>query len=506
MPGRFLQVKNGQATPVAAVPRLPLEAFQGLLADAITGGARVAAYWGDPAGAGRARITAALANDRDATLGLLSTEVGGAIPSLAEECPALQLFERELAEQLGVVPEGHPWMKPVRFEHPLRPGPDPWGRAQPFDTIPGDYPFFAMEGAEVHEVAVGPVHAGVIEPGHFRFQCHGEHVFHLEIVLGYQHRAAERMLVGGPGRRTVQLVESVAGDTAVGHALAHARALEALSGGEAPARAAALRAVALELERLANHVGDLGALATDVGFLPTASFCGALRAEFLNALCEICGNRFGRGLVVPGGVRFDLPPGAATRLAARMAEAWDKVKAAVKLFFRSTSVRNRTDGVGTVTTAVARQLGLVGPAGRASGLPVDVRHTHPFAPYDVARLELVTQELGDVSARAWVRYREAERSAAFVVEALRTLPDGPVRVALPPPGPDQLVLSLVEGWRGELCHAVRTGPDGRIARYKLKDPSFHNWMGLQLSLRDQQISDFPLCNKSFNLSYCGHDL
>jgi Ni,Fe-hydrogenase III large subunit len=509
MPSRIALPGNGQAIDARAVPRLPQEEFQQVLADAITAGARVSAYYGQPLPEERVLVTAVLANDAEARLGVLATVAHDALPSLAEECPSLQLFERELAEQFGVVPRGHPWLKPVRFEHPL--GGVAGSAAEraaplPLPTLPGDTPFFRVAGEEVHEVAVGPVHAGIIEPGHFRFQCHGEHVFHLEISLGYQHRAIERMLLGGPTRRTPALVETIAGDTAVGHGLASARAQEGLAGIEAPPRAAVLRAMALELERLANHVGDLGALAGDIGYLPTASYCGALRADYLNALAELCGNRFGRGLVVPGGVRFDLPADAALRLAERLSATFEKVEEAAGLFFRSPSVRNRTDGTGTLDLETAALVGVVGPAARASGLAVDVRRSHPFTPYDASRFEPVTAQTGDVFARAFVRLEEARVSARLVDGWLRSLPPGPVRVALPALAPDRLVVSLVEGWRGELCHVVTTGGDGRFARYKVVDASFHDWMGLQLALRGEQISDFPLCNKSFNLSYCGHDL
>jgi Ni,Fe-hydrogenase III large subunit len=489
---RILIARSAQAVAAADVPRLLPQDFQELLAGSLTAGTRVAAYFGQPAPdePGKVLVTAVLANDREGTLGLFATEAAGALPSLAEEFPALQLFERELHEQHGVAATGHPWPKPVRYER---------GMAQ-------EAPWFAMEGESVHEVAVGPVHAGIIEPGHFRFQCHGEHVFHLEISLGYQHRGVERLLAGGPDRRTTALVESIAGDTVVGHGVASARALEALGGVAVPPRASALRAVALELERLANHVGDLGALAGDVAFLPTASYCGALRAEFLNALAELCGNRFGRALVAPGGVRFDLPDDAAARLAARVQDAWERVELAAGLFFQSPSVRDRLEGTGVLPRATAASLGLVGPAARASGLPVDVRRSHPFPPYDLQRIPVEVGEAGDVHARALVRLEESRHSAAFVVNALSTLPPGPVTAAAGTLAPGRLAVSLVEGWRGEICHAVTTGDDGRIRRYKIVDPSFHDWMGLQLAMRGGEISDFPLCNKSFNLSYSGVDL
>jgi Ni,Fe-hydrogenase III large subunit len=500
-----LETWNGEPVDAGAVPVVPVQDFRATILGALREGGRLAAFLGRPEGE-RTLLTAVLADDPEGRLGLLSTLVGRAYPSLAAEAPAAQGFEREIAEQLGVVPEGHPWLKPLRFEPPHRSGPDAFGRVAPGATLPGEYPFFQVDGEEVHEVAVGPVHAGIIEPGHFRFQCHGEKVFHLEIVLGYQHRGVEALLRGGPDRRSVALAESIAGDTSVGHALAFAKGIESLSGRQAPARALALRGIALELERLANHVGDLGALAGDVGYLPTASYCGALRAEFLNTLAEICGNRFGRGLLVPGGVRFDLDGPAATALGTRVRRALADVKGAVGLMFEAPSVRARFEGTGTVSRETALELGLVGPAARASGVDHDVRRDHAFGIYRFVHVPVVTCNAGDVFARAWIRLLESERSAEFVASQLENLPEGGVRIAAGPLRPRTLVVSLVEGWRGEIAHVAESDENGRLARYKVKDPSFHNWLGLAMALRGGQISDFPLCNKSFNLSYAGHDL
>jgi len=500
-----LETWNGEAVEISAVPVLPVARFRTLVLEVLRAGGRLSALFGRPA-SGRVLLTAVVADDPEGKLGLVSTEVDGAYPSLSADAPAAQAFEREIAEQFGTRPEGHPWLKPLRFEPPLRAAPDAFGRKDPRATLPGEYPFFAVEGEEVHEVAVGPVHAGIIEPGHFRFQCHGEHVFHLEIVLGYQHRGVEAMLRGGPDRRSLVLAESIAGDTSVGHALAYVKAVESLSGRAPAARAISLRGVGLELERVANHVGDLGALANDVGFLPTASYCGALRADFLNALAEICGNRFGRSLVVPGGVKHDLGAEEAGALAARVRASWQKVKGAASLLFESPSVRARFEGTGVVSRAVALELGLVGPAARASGVDRDVRRDHAFGIYRFVHVPVTTAESGDVLARALVRLLEAERSVEFAVSQLENLPAGDVRGATGPLAPRSLVVSLVEGWRGEIAHVAVTDEAGRFERYKVKDPSFHNWLGLAMALRDGQISDFPLCNKSFNLSYAGHDL
>jgi Ni,Fe-hydrogenase III large subunit len=366
--------------------------------------------------------------------------------------------------------------------------------------------FFQVAGGEIHEVSVGPVHAGVIEPGHFRFQCNGEEVLYLEIALGYQHRGIEEALAGGPHRATLSQMETVAGDTTIGHATAHAMLLEALAGTEAPLRAQWLRALALELERLACHTGDLGALAGDVAFLPTSSACGKIRGDFLNLTALICGNRFGRGLVCPGGCKKDLEPERARQLFERLRAARADVAAAAEWMWEANSVRARFELTGTVSHRLANEIGLVGVAARASGLVRDVRFDHPAGWHRFAQMPVSTWPDGDVFARARVRWLEIQRSGKFLEEQLATPPDGEIQDGGLTPAADALAVALVEGWRGEICHVALTDGAGKFRRYKIIDPSFHNWAGLALALRRQAISDFPLCNKSFNLSYCGFDL
>ncbi|MBW6509154.1 MAG: NADH-quinone oxidoreductase subunit C [Desulfuromonadales bacterium] len=496
-------LRNGDSVPLAEVTILEMDAFFTAVKQEAAAQGRVIALFASPAG-DEFDLFALIAHDWQGTLALLRTRVVDRYPSLTPELPAVHLFEREIAEQYGVVPEGHPWFKPVRFHRSYSAG-DAWGRDQQ-PLIPGDMDYYRVEGSDVHEVAVGPVHAGVIEPGHFRFQCHGEKVLHMEISLGYQHRGLEPLLQGKPGPATMQRLETVAGDSTIAHATAYARICESLSHTAVPPRAEAIRALALELERLANHVGDIGGLATDIGYLPTASYCGRLRGDYLNLTADICGSRFGRTLVRPGGVAYDIDKDRAEKMSKQLALVTRDTKGALALFFDCPSVLARLEGTGQVAMDDAEALGLVGVAGRACGLAVDARLHHPWGAYIRNFDQAVFEETGDVHARAKVRQREIVNSISWVNQALSTLPDSPL---IERPGrlaPESLAVTLVEGWRGEVAHVALTDKQGAFSRYKIVDPSFRNWSGLAMALRDEQISDFPLCNKSFNLSYCGFDL
>ena len=506
--------------PLSGMPPVSVEELGDFLRRYIAEGWRLLALFGLPESSDEnapAGLCCVLGQDSSHYLAALRTRPLQSYASMTPATPQAHLFEREIFEQWGIRPEGHPWLKSVRripdaAEADARTRMEGGSLAAAPGQAARPYPFYRVEGEEIHEVAVGPVHAGVIEPGHFRFQCHGENVLHLEIALGYQHRGLERMLTRGPLARCLPLLECAAGDTTVGHATAHCVLLERLAGRVAAPRAHRLRRVGLELERLANHTGDLGAIAGDTGFLPTASWNGRIRGDFLNTTACLCGNRFGRGLLRPGGTVCDLDADGCADMLARVKAAGRDVRGAVDVMLHTESVLERLTGTGYVSRETARNLGLVGMAARACGLTIDARFHFPLADLPIRDCAPRVETTGDVLARTLVRSNEIDDSLRLLEMDLATLanlpplveqPDAEALAALPP---DTLAVSQVEGWRGEICHVAVTGPDSRFLAYKVIDPSFHNWAGLAMALRGNQISDFPLCNKSFNLSYCGHDL
>jgi Ni,Fe-hydrogenase III large subunit len=496
------RTRNGVAVPIGELPLVDVGTFRRVVVDLCRDGARLAALLplAAPTGARGFDLLAVLADDREGELALVRADLprSGRYPALTIDLPEAQAFERELIEELGLHPEGHPWPKPLRGGH-RSPGPG----APRAGAV---HPFFAVAGEGIHEVAVGPVHAGIIEPGHFRFQCAGEEVLHLEIHLGYAHRGAEALVLTGPPARRQVVAEAIAGDTTIGHGLAHDMVLEALAGMEPPLLAHTLRGLALELERLSNHVGDLGAIANDVGYLPGAAFYGRLRGEFLNLLVELSGNRFGRGLLRAGGVRFGLDDRLRRDLLARLRLALRDLRDTAAATFDTSSVLSRLEHTGQLSTEAAEELGIVGPAARASGCDRDVRRDHPAGVYRFAHLPIAVADSGDVLARVQVRRIEIRRSIRFVREQLEALPAGPLAAPVPALAPSRVAVALVEGWRGEIVHAAATDEQGALTAYKVVDPSFHNWFGLAVAMRGNEISDFPVTNKSFNLSYAGHDL
>jgi len=412
-------------------------------------------------------------------------------PSLTIKAPSFHMFERELYEQYRIEPEGHPWLKPLRF------GADK------------DHPFFKMEGEELHEVAVGPVHAGIIEPGHFRFICHGERIYHLELKHGYQHRGVERLFVKNDKLNSC-LAESIAGDTVIGHSIAYSNAMEALLGIQISRKAEIIREIALELERIAIHIGDLGAIANDIAYQMGSAVFGVTRTLIINSMLDICGSRFGRGLIRVGGVLFDIDDALAERIIVSLDKAVADTERAAKTMFSTSSVLLRLERTGIINKEKAAELGLVGMISRSSGVDLDIRNDHPYGNYPELTVKCSHPQGGDVFARTYIRYAEIIKSAEIVRSLLEMMKQVKGETILIPPAnnllSDSLVVSLTEGWRGEIVHSAMTDCNGKLKRYKIKDPSFNNWIALALAVRGAGISDFPLCNKSFDLSYCGNDL
>lgn len=428
-------------------------------------------------------------------------------PALTPAVPAAHWAERAIGDHFGLKATGHPrWKSLILHDNVWPPtftplAPDLGGTREP-------YRFMAVEGEGIHEIPVGPIHAGIIEPGHFRFSCVGEIVTNLEIRLGYQHRGVERGLAQLPWQQTRYLAESASSDTAAGNALAHAVAIERLLRIEPPPRAQALRTMALEVERLANHVGDLGALAGDIGYSVGAALFPPMRGAALTLAVLLSGNRRQRWYVIPGGVARDLPDTRRRAFAQDLGDMTRRLRDMIPLLLENPAVLDRMEGTGRLRPALAHDFGLVGPAARASGSDYDTRQRFGHGLYPSHAPPPARRDSGDVLARAQIKADEIKASLALLTELVESLPPGPVRTdcateTLPS---EAVGVGIVEAWRGELIHWITTDRAGAISRYAIKDPSLNNWTGLAIAVRGNLVADFPLCNKSFNLSYSGNDL
>jgi Ni,Fe-hydrogenase III large subunit/Ni,Fe-hydrogenase III component G len=434
-------------------------------------------------------------------------------PTLTTSYAPAFRFERQMHSLMGVVPAGHPDLRPwIAFEDwpagafPLRKSFD---ASQPLARGAGDYPWIRAEGEGIYEIPVGPVHAGIIEPGHFRFQALGEDVVNLEERLGYVHKGIEKRFESLGWARGHLLAGRVSGDTTVAHALGYCMALESMSGGLVPERAHWIRALLLERERIANHCGDLGAIANDAAFAFLWHQMARLKELLLRTNRSLFGHRFMMDWVVPGGVAGDLTTAGRAALLRELDGFLDEFERLVTISDDNASLEDRVRETGVLSPRKALDLCVVGIVARASGINHDCRVFHPFPPYDrPEEIELNVPVLvsGDVHARAWVRVLEVRESVRLIRYIIANFPAGPVLAPVGAPPPEVAGFAAVEGWRGEIVYWLQSGPGGEVNRCMVRDPSSLNWIGLEQAVPGNIVPDFPLCNKSFNQSYSGHDL
>jgi Ni,Fe-hydrogenase III large subunit/Ni,Fe-hydrogenase III component G len=431
-------------------------------------------------------------------------------PSLTKKFVPAYRFERQMNSLMGVTAIGHPDTRPwIKHEDwpvdawPLRKSFD---ASKPLPRVPGEYRWIRAEGEGVYEIPVGPVHAGIIEPGHFRFQAMGEDVINLEEKLGYVHKGIEKRFESFSWHEATRLAGRVSGDSTVAHCLAYSQAVEALTGCTPPDRAMWLRALFLERERIANHLGDLGAICNDVAFAILFYQFMRLKEEILRTNLKLFGHRFIMDRIVPGGTGVDIDADGAKTILSEIDWLAKEFERLVIIYDESSSVEDRVRDTGVLSSEKARDLGVVGFVARASGLNVDCRIHQPFPPYDRISVSIPVLVSGDVHARSWVRVEEIRDSIRIIREILKSLPDGEIAVPVPAPMPDRSGFAAVEGWRGEILYWVQSGPKGEINRCMVRDPSSVNWLGLEQCIHGNIVPDFPVCNKSFNQSYSGNDL
>lgn len=445
---------------------------------------------------------------------VLSVDLQGderVFPSVTPAVHAAKWYEREIRDMFGLIPEHHPDLRRlVRHEHWPK-GAHPLKRDFRWDTVlgrrQGEYRFRHIEGEGVFVVPVGPIHAGVIEPGHFRFSVAGEPILQLEVRHFWKHRGIEKLFEQRSLVEGVRLAERVSGDTTVGHALAYSQAVERLLGIEVPRRARYLRSLFLELERLENHLGDIGAICNDTAYVLPHAHCGRMKERLVQLNDQLTGSRFLRGAVCIGGVTANPTVRQLQSILDELGSLGPDFSDVEKILAANASLIDRLEGTGVIKPKTAWDHALLGVVGRASGIDRDVRRDRPFAAYNELKVKVPVYHYGDVRARLRIRIDEIHESIDLVREIASTLPEGEVLVEWKHSiRPGAWALSAVEGWRGEILYFVMAAEDGRIHRCKVRDPSFVNWPAIQLAVLGNIIPDFPLINKSFNLSYAGNDL
>ena len=456
--------------------------------------------WGEPA-----LVHMAVLDEPAAALAVISLDCPErSYPSVGQHHPPALRLERSIHDLFGLKAEGLPDPRPW-LDH------NKWGVRFPLgariDALPSaaPYPFLKAQGDGLHQIAVGPVHAGIIEPGHFRFTASGETVVRLEQRLGYTHKGIEGLMAGADPARGAELAGRVSGDSTVAYAYAFARAVESALQTAVPDRAVWLRALVAELERLANHLGDIGAVCNDASFALIHAHTSVLRETVLRAADTAFGHRLMRDVIVPGGVARDLGANGIEAIQAALDNIRLRFPALVELYDNTASLQDRTVDTGMLTPALARQYAAGGYVGRASGRSFDARRTLAYPPYDSLRFEVPVLSEGDVNARVWIRVREVEQSLALIDQILTRLPNGPLRADLAQRTDAREGMAVVEGFRGDILVWLRLN-DGRIERCHLRDPSWFQWPLLEAVIEGNIVADFPLCNKSFNCSYSGADL
>ena len=453
-----------------------------------------------------AEVHMAILDHESSEIGLVSIECpDGRFPSVSHLHPPAMRLERALQDIYGLaakgLPDVRPWLDHGRWGV-RRPGRNPEA-SEPFGDA---YEFLPAEGAPLHQIPVGPVHAGVIEPGHFRFSANGELVVRLEERLGYVHKGIEQLMVGAPLDRAARLAGRVSGDSTVAYSLAFAQAVESALDVEVPRRAVWLRALMAELERLANHFGDIGAICNDASFALMHAQTGILRERCLRAADVGFGHRLMMDAVVPGGVARDIAAEGATQLRALVGEIRKVFPRLIELYDNTASLQDRTVGAGKLRAELARQYACGGFIGRASGRAFDARRFPGYAPYSELPFELGASTEGDVDARVWVRFDEVKASLPLIEHMLDRLPDGGIRTEIPRLDEAREGAALIEGFRGDIFVWARLDATGAIDRCHLRDPSWFQWPLLEAAIEGNIVADFPLCNKSFNCSYSGQDL